>query len=178
MGLSVVHGIIKSFGGAITVDSTPGEGTTFNIYLPRVEDTSTNARPDDISPPQGKERILVVDDEHFILEIMTDMLGSLGYEVETANGGMEAIELFNQATDQYDIVIADLTMPKITGTQLALEIKQRRSDIPIILTTGMTIDRDSHGDQFEEFAAVLNKPILLQELAETLRQVLDKPHKG
>ncbi len=174
LGLSVVHGIIKNFGGIITVDSEAGTGTSFDIYLPRVDDTSPQAQPADATLPEGKERILVADDELFILEIMTDMLGSLGYEVETVSGGKEAIDLFRQAPDRFDIVIADLTMPKITGTQLAMRIKELRSDIPIILTTGMTIDHEAHGDQFEEFAAVLNKPILFQDLAETLRQVLDQ----
>ncbi len=173
LGLSVVHGIIKNFGGIITVDSTLGEGTTFDIYLPRVVEASPQDAPVSAVLPEGKERILVADDELFILEIMTDMLESLGYEVETAEGGKQAIELFSQTPDQFDVVIADLTMPKVTGTQLAIKIKEIRSDIPIILTTGMTFDPDTHGDQFGEFAAVLNKPILFQQLAETLRQVLD-----
>ena len=174
LGLSVVHGIIKNFGGIITVESEPGSGTQFDIYLPRVDDASSQDQPADVSLPEGKERILVADDEFFILEIMTDMLGSLGYEVETANGGKEAIDMFSQSPHRFDIVIADLTMPKVTGTQLAIKIKELRADIPVILTTGMTFDQDTHGDQFEEFAAVLNKPILFQELAETLRQVLDR----
>lgn len=105
------------------------------------------------------------------------MLSSLGYEVETANGGMEAIEKFSSAPDHYDVVIADLTMPKLTGTQLAMKIHQLRENVPIILTTGMTFDPNIRQDQFKEFAAVLNKPILYQELAKTLREVLDKPEQ-
>jgi PAS domain S-box-containing protein len=175
LGLSVVHGIVKNFSGTIQVASHPGKGTTFDIYLPRIENTLDTQIPIQTSLPPGKERILVADDELFILEIMTDMLSSLGYEVETANGGIEAIEKFSSVPEHYDIVIADLTMPKLTGTQLAMKIKQLREDIPIILTTGMTFDANIGQDQFKEFAAVMNKPILYQDLAKTLRKVLDKP---
>jgi two-component system, cell cycle sensor histidine kinase and response regulator CckA len=101
------------------------------------------------------------------------MLGSLGYDVETAESGMQAIELFRKAPDRFDVVIADLTMPKVTGTQLAMKIKELGTGIPIILTTGMTFDQETHGDHFGNFAAVLNKPVLFQDLAETLRRVLD-----
>ncbi len=173
LGLSVVHGIIKNSGGFISVESEPGKGTTFDIYLPRVVDAPTQDAPAHASLPEGNERVLVVDDELFILEIMSDMLGSLGYEVQTAKSGMQAIDLFNQAPDRFDVVIADLTMPKVTGTQLAMKIKELRADIPIILTTGMAFDQETHGDHFGNFAAVLNKPVLFQDLAETLRQVLD-----
>jgi len=173
LGLSVVHGIVKNFGGTISVNSQPGKGTTFDIYLPRADDTIAVVTPAEVSLPEGNERILVADDELFILEIMTDMLGSLGYQVETANGGQAAIEQFSQSPDQFDAVIVDLTMPKITGTQLALKIKQLRKDVPIILTTGMNFDQHPLHRQFDEFAAVLNKPILYQDLAKTLRDVLD-----
>jgi signal transduction histidine kinase len=174
LGLSVVHGIVKNAGGAITVASRKGEGATFQVFLPRVEDTLTVAAPAKVSLPKGKERVLVADDELFILEIIRDMLSPLGYEVETANGGKAAIELFSQAPERFDIVIADLTMPKLTGTQLALKIKQLREDVPIILTTGMTFDQDKQNDQFKVFDAILTKPILYQDLAKKLREVLDK----
>ncbi|MGD9367987.1 MAG: response regulator, partial [Desulfobacteraceae bacterium] len=174
LGLSVVHGIVKKAGGAVTVASRRGEGTAFQVFLPRVEDTQAIAAPEEMPLPRGSERVLVADDELFILEIMTNMLNSLGYEVETADGGKTAIELFGQAPERFDIVIADLTMPKLTGTQLALKIKQLREDVPIILTTGMAFDRDSQDDQFKAFDAILTKPILYQDLAKKLREILDK----
>ncbi len=178
LGLSVVHGIVKNFGGAIMVKSRLGEGTTFDIYLPRIEDMEATDAPEPVSLPSGNECVLVADDELFILEIMTDMLNSLGYEIETASGGKEAIQKFSAAPEKYDVVIADLTMPKITGTQLALKIKQMRDDVPIILTTGMTYDPARQQNGFKEFAAVLNKPILYEELANTIREVLDKTQGG
>jgi CheY-like chemotaxis protein len=178
LGLSVVHGIVKNAGGAVTVASRKGEGTTFQVFLPRLEHTLAVGAPAEVSLPKGKERILVADDELFILEILTDMLSSLGYKVETADGGKTAIELFSQAPERYDIVIADLTMPKLTGTQLALKIKQLREDVPIILTTGMTFDQDKQKDQFKAFDAILKKPILYQHLAKKVREVLDKTRLG
>lgn len=174
LGLSVVHGIVKNYNGAIFVDSSPDEGTTFDVYLPRVGDEIDVSMPVEDSLPGGREHILVADDELFILEIMSDMLSSLGYKVETVNSGNEAIEKFNSAPEDYDLVIADLTMPKITGTMLAVQIKKVRKDIPIILTTGMTFDKEAEAKEFNDFNAILNKPILYNDLAKTIRDVLDK----
>jgi two-component system cell cycle sensor histidine kinase/response regulator CckA len=115
----------------------------------------------------------VVDDELFILEIMADMLRSLGYEIETASGGLDAWELFSKNPDRFDAVIADLMMPKITGKQLAEKIRHVGRDLPIILTTGMAYDAGAQKYQFSEFAAVLIKPVLFGDLAHTLRRVLD-----
>ncbi len=173
LGLSVVHGIVKSLGGAIAVESRMGEGTAFKLYLPRVEDAADTQKPAKEDLPRGREHILVADDEIFILEIMADMLRSLGYKVQTAGGGMDAWEQFSQAPDGFDAVIADLTMPKLTGKQLVGKIKQSGRSLPVILTTGMAYDSAAQQDQFNEFAAVLLKPILFGELATTLRRVLD-----
>jgi PAS domain S-box-containing protein len=174
LGLSMVHGIIKSFGGTLSVESRVGEGTTFTIYLPRVEDTAKAEEPVSEDLPKGREHILVADDEHFILEIIADMLRCLGYEIETAGGGTEAWERFSKNPDRYDAVIADLTMPKITGKQLAEKIRHSGRNLPIILTTGMAIDAAARDVLFNEFAAVLSKPILYNDLANTLRRVLDE----
>jgi PAS domain S-box-containing protein len=176
LGLSVVHGIVNNFGGAILVDSHVGSGSTFDIYLPRVEKMLIANDTQPASLPGGNEYVLVADDELFILEIMTDMLSSLGYHVDTAIGGKEAIDKFSSAPERFDVVIVDLAMPKITGTQLALKIKQIRNDVPIILTTGMTYRLSDRQDEFNDFAAVLNKPILYEKLAKTLREVLNADH--
>ncbi len=175
LGLSVVHGIVKAWGGSIRVTSKKGVGTLFQIYLPRIENCTEADRPVDIERPTGRECVLVADDELFIIEIMADMLGSLGYAVQTASSGLEALQCFSQNPNRFDLVIADLTMPKITGKQLARKIKQLRKDIPIVLATGMAFDLQAEKDEYKEFAAVLKKPILYNELAKTLRQVLDGP---
>ena len=178
LGLSMVHGIIKNAGGDIAVASQMGKGTTFTIYLPRISNSIDTAEPVQDALPRGTERVLVADDELFIIEIMSDMLTSLGYVVETANSGLHAWEVFNTAPASFDVVILDLTMPKITGQQLAEKIKQKRNNIPIILTTGMNIDISSQKEAFNYFAAVLNKPLRFGELARTLRNVLDAAQKS
>ena len=178
LGLSVVHGIVTSIGGAITVQSRPGEGTLFTIHLPMINDTAKTKTPAQQELPMGKECILVVDDEIFILEIMTDMLRTLGYSVETANSGKEAWERYTSAPDRFDVILADLTMPKMTGRQLARKIRQKDSLLPMILTTGMASEAGPQEDQDGLFAAVLPKPVNFGELAGTLRQVLDEAPKA
>jgi nitrogen-specific signal transduction histidine kinase len=173
LGLSMAHGIIKNLGGTISVESRVGEGTIFRIHLPRVEDTAKTEEPAVEDLPKGRECILVVDDELFILEIMADMLRSLGYEIETASSGLDAWELFSKNPDRFDAVIADLMMPKITGKQLAEKIRHAGRNLPIILTTGMAHDAGAKKNRFSEFAAVLIKPVLFGDLAHTLRRILD-----
>jgi two-component system cell cycle sensor histidine kinase/response regulator CckA len=177
LGLSVVHGIVTSIGGAITVQSRPGDGTLFTIHVPMVNDTAKTEPPAQQELPVGKERILVVDDEIFILEIMTDMLRTLGYNVETANSGKEAWDRYNSTPDRFDAILADLTMPKMTGRQLARKIRQSDTRIPMILTTGMASEAGPQEDQEGLFAAVLPKPVKFGDLANTLRQVLDTAPK-
>jgi len=177
LGLSVVHGIVTSIGGAITVQSRPGDGTLFTIHVPMVKHTAKTEPPAQQELPVGRERILVVDDEIFILEIMTDMLRTLGYNVETANSGKEAWDRYSSTPDRFDAILADLTMPKMTGRQLARKIRQSDTQIPIILTTGMASESGPQEDQEGLFAAVLPKPVKFGDLANTLRQVLDTAPK-
>jgi PAS domain S-box-containing protein len=177
LGLSVVHGIVTAIGGTISVQSRSGHGTLFTIHLPIASSTAKTKEPVQEELPKGREHILVVDDEVFILEIMTDMLGSLGYRVETAKSGMEAWEQFTKAPDRFDAILADLTMPKMTGKQLAQKIRQTGSHLPMILTTGMASEASPQEDQFGVFAAVLPKPVKFKELASTLRRVLDQASK-
>jgi CheY-like chemotaxis protein len=150
----------------------------FSIHLPVVHNAAITEEPAKKELPRGKECILVVDDEIFILEIMTDMLRTLGYDVETADSGTEAWERFTAAPDHFDAVLADLTMPRMTGKQLAQKIKQTDTQIPIILTTGMASDAGHQENQEELFAAVLPKPVKFGELANTIRRVLDEAQKG
>ncbi len=173
LGLSVVHGIVTNLGGRIEVTSRVGAGSTFRVYIPKVDDAIEPGKPKPEEPPRGRERILVVDDEQFILEIMDDMLASLGYTVQTVESGLKALQLFKEDPSGYDLVIADLTMPKMTGKQLAEEIRKVRKGMPIILTTGLNVDAGTLADEYHAFAAVLNKPILYSDLAKTLRKILD-----
>ncbi|MFZ2631587.1 MAG: ATP-binding protein [Desulfosalsimonadaceae bacterium] len=173
LGLAVVHGIVQSFGGVVDVVSAPGEGTIFSVYLPRldqfVEEPVIEAEP---LPMGGNERILLVDDEVMIVDFGEDALKSLGYQVVSASQSDEALQIFKDRPEAFDLVITDMTMPKMTGEVLAGEILKIRPDMPIILCTGFSerITREkaiSLG--FREF---LMKPVKMKSLAESVHRVL------
>ncbi|MDY6987587.1 MAG: response regulator [Thermodesulfobacteriota bacterium] len=173
LGLSVVHGIVRSCGGAITAYSEPGKGSTFNVYLPVIE---TKEEPETWSErrvPRGTERILFIDDEEILANMGKRVLESLGYDVTARTNGMEALELFKEQPDRFDLVITDMTMPKITGAQLAKELMETRPSIPIILCTGFSARMDEEKAKTTGIKAFVLKPALKEEIAKTVRQVLD-----
>lgn len=135
MGLSITHGIIKSYGGAITVDSTLGQGTTFQVYFPVVHEEAKEFE-EAIEAPRGQGRILFVDDEELLMQMGHDLLERLGYTVTTRRSSFEALETFMNDPHQFDLVITDQTMPGMTGIDLARRMLQIRPDVPIILCTG------------------------------------------
>jgi PAS domain S-box-containing protein len=176
LGLAVVHGIVNRLGGAIEVASNPGLGSTFKIYLPVLESLEPPVeQPSFGLLPSGSERILLVDDELPILELGRRMLTSLGYEVVLRTSSIEALELFRNQSDKFDLVITDLNMPNMTGTRLADAMTEIRPDIPIILCTGyadLSVGQHSRGRSIRE---ILMKPIAKSQLATMVRQVLDDP---
>jgi len=174
MGLSVVHGMVKSYSGAITVYSEPGKGTTFNVFLPRCEDAEVREEPKEVAlPPGGRERILFVDDEPALVDMDRRMLERLGYDVVTSTSGTEALEVFRKQPENFDLVITDMTMPKMTGDKLATELLSIRPGIPIILCTGFS-ERIT-GEKAKEMGIrkFVMKPLVKSELAEAVREVLD-----
>ncbi|MEE9497328.1 MAG: response regulator, partial [Desulfobacterales bacterium] len=174
MGLSVVHGIVESHNGGIYVRSEPGKGTTVDVFLPAIERRS-DAETEIYKPiPGGLENILYVDDEQMIVEIIDCALKSLGYHVVTRTSSLEALELFKKEPDRFDIVITDMTMPKMTGQRLAEKLIQIRPDIPVILITGFSTAIDEEKASAAGLQAVIFKPILKRDLAETIRKVLDQ----
>ena len=136
MGLSVVHGIVKSHEGTISVQSQYGQGTTFSIFFPVVEEPVVIETEPVEDLPTGNERILFVDDEKSILYAGRNTLERLGYQVEVRQNPVEALELFRANPDQFDLVITDMTMPKMTGDRLVQKILKIRPDMPIIISTG------------------------------------------
>ena len=174
MGLSVVHGIVKAHGGAITVQSEPGKGAIFNVFLPVIEKTIVREAPIEKSIPTGTERVLVVDDEEALVNTHRQMLEGLGYEVVTRTSSIEALELFKARPDRFDLVITDMTMPNLTGSELALKLAKIRPDIPIILCTGFSHEITAEKSKEMGIKEFLLKPILREVMAETVRRVLDE----
>ncbi len=173
MGLAVVYGVVKSHGGAISVRSNAGAGSTFTIFLPCTDATAQEGQDKTGAVPCGKERILFVDDEPAILEIGSQMLKRLGYEVATASGGSDALNAFLKEPDGFDLVITDQTMPDLTGIDLAKKMLKVRKNLPVILFTGyseMVSSETANDAGISEFAM---KPITKREMAETIRRVLD-----
>jgi PAS domain S-box-containing protein len=175
LGLAVVQGIVKSFGGDISVQSQLGQGTIFTILLPVVEtvaeDESLRGELGEV--PGGEERILLVDDEDALVHLLTMILEGLGYTVSPFTSSAKALEAFRSAPQDFDMVISDMTMPEMTGLQLAAEIGTIRENTPFVICTGYS---DGLGpDTMEQFGVdcVLSKPVQRRELALAIRQILD-----
>jgi PAS domain S-box-containing protein len=175
MGLAVVHGIVKDHGGDIEVYSKLGEGTTFSIYLPLVETKPIEPKAISLEPvPTGTERILFVDDEETIVLMTQQTLERLGYQVTPRTSGVEALEAFRTQPDNFDLVITDFTMPNMTGIELAPKLLEIRSDIPIIICTGFSEIIDKNRAQAIGIREYVMKPIAKEEVARTIRKVLDE----
>ncbi|BBO68109.1 hypothetical protein DSCA_20390 [Desulfosarcina alkanivorans] len=177
MGLSTVHGIVKDHGGCIKAYSEPGVGTTFQIFLPLVETVPQGSTPEEGPLASGEECILLVDDEKLLIEIGKELLEALGYHVETRTSPIDAIEAFRVNPEKYQLVISDMTMPKMTGLKMAQRIKTIRPEIPIIICTGFstTISTDTLAQS--GINEVLMKPVTLHELSSTVRNVLDETRR-
>lgn len=175
LGLSVVHGIVKSHGGAISVISKVGKGTTFHVYLPLIKmEADQGQESSDEMIPTGKERILLVDDERILVEMGRLILERLGYEVESRTNSVEALVLFRADPDRFDLIITDLTMPKITGEELATEMKKIKPDIPIILCTGFSESITEARLTAAGIDVLVRKPVLKRDIAKVIRELLDR----
>ncbi len=174
LGLSVVHGIVTSYGGEITVDSEPGRGTTFHIYLPVVEaETEQEKEDQQLLLPHGDEHVLLVDDEPLLVEIMKRFLSLQGYEVTSFVDSRQALEWFTRHPDQVDLVITDMTMPHLTGANLAQAILATRPEMPIILCTGYSEVMDADRASALGIQKFLLKPVDNRVLAQSVREVLE-----
>ncbi len=175
MGLSVVHGIVKSMNGTIQVYSEPGKGTEFKIYLPIVGSVFENQKTDTNPPvPGGIERIFLVEDEAAIIALEKASLSRLGYHVTSCTSSIEALKIFQSNLDQFDLVITDMAMPKMSGDKLAVELIKIRPDIPILLCTGFSESMTDEKIQSLGIKGFLMKPVMMKELAQKIREVLDE----
>jgi len=173
MGLSVVHGIVKSHKGAIAVKSEQGKGSTFEVFLPVSQHKEKLTTEADTMLPTGNERILLVDDEKTLVDLGRQMLERLGYSVESRTSSIEALEMFKTRSDEFDLVITDMTMPNLTGEKLAGELMKIRADIPVVLCTGFSEQITEERAKELGIKEYILKPIVLNKLAEIIRSVLD-----
>jgi PAS domain S-box-containing protein len=173
LGLAVVHGIVKSHGGKIKVYSEVGKGTTFTMFFPRamgfekVEDKPMQPLS------MGTEKILFVDDEEALTDLGRQILGELGYQVETRTSPIEALEAFRANPQKFDLVITDMTMPQMTGLNLARKIMEIRPGMPIILCIGFSEQAHEQAAGAMGIRAFLYKPLLMRDIADAVRKALN-----
>ena len=177
MGLSVAHGIIKSYGGDITAESHPGTGSCLSILLPKTQGTvgADEKKPKPLKT--GNENILLIDDEDTLLSVNQDLLETLVYTITSENSSHAALQIFKEDPGKFDLVITDQTMPNLTGYELAKQLMEIRADIPVILCTGYSETITSEKAKAVGIKAFIMKPVTMEELSETIRNVLD-PQEG
>jgi signal transduction histidine kinase len=172
LGLSVVYGIIQRHGGSIQIASEKGRGTTFSILLPCAGPSASAPQEEDPAAAADSNkslRILVVDDEEIICELITEYLKADGHQVGTSLNGIDALERFK--TEKFDLVITDQSMPKMNGEQLARAIAETRTKVPVILLTGFGEEMQAVGNQPEPIDLIVSKPVSASELRWAIHQV-------
>jgi len=172
MGLSLVYGIIKEMDGNISVSSEPGKGARFKLLIPdQISRDEDLASPSHTGLVTGKGKILLVDDEPSIIEWSSHVLLQLGYEVEVFKNGFHALERFRQTPLEFDLVITDLSMPRMTGLELAKKILKIRP-IPIVLSTGFSEDLTREGIRELGLTDMVMKPLIAGELSQVVGRAL------
>lgn len=173
MGLSIVHGIVTSYGGFITRENNIGTGTIFHVFFPaNTQEIASEVKPV-VTVPGGNERILLLDDEQMLAELGGTMLERLGYEVTILTSSEEALSVFQRQPDRFDAVVTDQTMPGLTGLNLARRMLQIRPDLPIILCTGYSALITEEQVIAEGIRGFIMKPLTTEKIAKLLRKVLE-----
>ncbi len=175
LGLSVVHGIVKSYGGAITAYSEVGKGSTFSVYLPcHFQDVPPPEAPAPQEVETGSERILLIDDDAAQLRGLSRTLERFGYRVTARSSGRTAATAFKKDPAAFDLIITDQTMPRMSGIELARSLVKVRPDIPVILCTGFSEKVNGENVGRDGVRAFIMKPFTAQEIAGLIRKVLEK----
>ena len=177
LGLSVVHGIVTSFNGEIDVESSLKNGTTFNVYLPVVDKQAETTLLVTETPIKGSGSILFVDDEPAVLRMMTIMITKLGFKIHAMISPLQALELFRQSPERFDLLITDLTMPEMTGIELSEKLHETKPNLPVILMTGYEKDI-KHTDSPGEYGICqfLKKPVTMTQIATAINETLFETH--
>ena len=176
LGLASAYGIIKNHNGIIEVESEPGQGATFTIYLPSAK---KSARPDTSLPrlkrikTTGSETLLLIDDERMILEVGTEMLESLGYTVLPVDSGEAALEIYADQKDAVDLVIMDMVMPKMSGDDLYRRLKTIDANVKVLLSSGYSNEGGANKIVSQSCNGFIQKPFNLKQLSEKVREVLE-----
>ncbi len=174
LGLAVVHGIVQDRDGGLTVESEPGKGAAFTVYLPACGTEADPEAAPQPEPPRGIGRILLVDDEPSILQLGREMLERQGYRVVTEAGGRDALERFKQDPGGFDLVITDMTMPGLRGDHLTTELLSLRPDLPVILTTGYSKLIPEERAKELGVRAFVMKPLTAYELGHAVQRALEE----
>ena len=175
LGLAMVYGIVKSHGGSIYAKSQKGQGSTFSIYLPASEKKVVLEEKPLEKPVRGQETILLVDDEEVILKVTREILESLGYLVMSANSGQEALSLFKEKYQEIDLIILDMVMPDLKGSQTYDGLKEVYPQVKVLLSSGYSIDGQATSLIERGCRAFIQKPYTVSELSKKVREVLAMP---
>lgn len=173
LGLAVVHGIMESHDGAVTVHSQPGEGTVFQLYFPKRVGEAAASPGEAAATPRGQgECVLVVDDEEMLAHLSENLLSRLGYTTECTTSTAAAIELVRANPERFALVLTDQTMPGMTGLQLASQLRDIRPELPIMLTTGYNLSLTADRMEASGVRNILHKPFTLHSLGTAVHATL------
>ena len=173
LGLATVYGIIKGHRGMITVDSEPGQGTTFTLYLPASEKDPAEKEKSAEQLLRGTETILLVDDEKMVLAVSRELLESLGYRVYAAGSGQEAVAVYMEKRGGIDLVILDMVMPGISGGETFDRLREINPEVKVLLASGYSIDGQAQEILDRGCDGFIQKPFRLKELSRRVREALD-----
>jgi len=172
MGLAVVKEIMEDINGHVSVTSEPDNGACFKVLFPQHHRTTTGTVSPTLSPATGKGKILLVDDDQLLIRTGKEMLQQFGYEVIATTSSPEALEIFKARPDSFQLVMTDMTMPKMTGIELSEQLIAIRPDLPVVLCTGFSNKLSYETIKKAGIRKLVMKPIIFREMAEAFEQAL------